>query len=315
MTPSCLNSQESKKKSTLNEYRSVEKKKLIISLILTLTIMVLELIGGLLINSIALVSDAIHMFTHSFAIMIGLAAIYIAQKPPCHHKTYGLYRSEVLAAFINGLFLLFVVIIIIFESIERILYPAEINGVTMLFIALIGLSANITSILILQGSHKSDLNIKGVFYHMFADAAASVGIVFIAIIIIYNPSWTILDAIISICISMVILIWAVGILKDTTRILLEITPKGLNVDTIGEELKNKFDDILDIYHVHLWTITSGMFVFSAHIKISTENSEILKQEELIEKINGFLKHKYQIVECIFQFTVRDEAQSCFFKRN
>lgn len=168
--------------------------------------MTVELIGGILINSLALVSDAGHMFTHAFAIIIGLVTILLAQKPPRHHKTYGLYRSEVLAVFINGMFLLFVVVIIILESIERILNPTQINGFIMLFLAIIGLIANVTSILILQGSQKSDLNVKGVFYHMFADAIASIGIVIVAIFIILNPNWTILDPIISVGISIVIFI-------------------------------------------------------------------------------------------------------------
>jgi len=299
--------------SVLNEYRTVEKKKLILSLSVTLSIMILELIGGILTNSLALVSDAGHMFTHAFAILIGLIAILLAQKPPCHHKTYGLYRSEVLAAFINGMFLLFVVVIIVLESIERFLNPAEINGVIMLILAIIGLIANISSILILQGSQKSDLNVKGVFYHMFADAIASIGIVIVAIFIIFNPNWTILDPIVSIGISFVIFIWAIGIIKDSTRILLEMTPKGYDVDTISNALKKEFSEILDLFNVHLWTITSGMTIFSAHLKIQDKNWSLSDQESFIEKINQFLVENYEIVETTLQFTVQEEPQLCFFK--
>lgn len=315
MVESCSDPQsfpKDKLSAKLNEYRTVEKKKLLLSLFLTLTIMLLELIGGIIINSIALVSDAWHMFTHAFAILIGLTAIFIAQKPPCHHKTYGLYRSEVLAAFINGLFLLFVVGFIIFESIERILFPEEINGFTMLVLALIGLGANLTSILILHGSEQSDLNIKGVFYHMFGDAAASIGIVFVAIIIIYNPDWLILDPLISIGISLVILVWAIGILKDSTRILLEMAPEGYDVHMIAEALKEQFSEVLDVFNPHLWTITPGMLIFSAHIKISQKITDITEQEVLNAKINEFLLEKYKIVEVTLQITIKDEPQACYF---
>ena len=130
----------------LFQYRSVERKKLYISLIITTTVMVLEIIGGLITNSIALLSDAGHMFTHSFAIGISLLAINIARKPPCHHKTFGLYRAEVLAAFINGLFLIPIVGIMIYEAILRFLNPEDVFGFYMLLIALIGLFVNLTSI-------------------------------------------------------------------------------------------------------------------------------------------------------------------------
>jgi cobalt-zinc-cadmium efflux system protein len=183
----------------------------------------------------------------------------------------------------------------------------------MLILAIIGLIANVTSILILQGSQKSDLNIKSVFYHMFADAIASIGIVIIAIFIIFNPEWTVLDPIISIGISIVILAWAIGILKDSTRILLEMTPKGYNVDIISNALREEFPEILDLFTLHLWTITSDMLVFSAHVRIPDENWSILNQEALTEKINNFLLEKYNIVECTLQFTIQNEPQSCFFK--
>ncbi len=311
MTQECPETKD-KLSSILDEYRTVEKNKLILSLSITLIIMAIELIGGLIINSLALVSDAGHMFTHAFAILIGLIAIFLAQKPPCHHKTYGLYRSEVLAAFINGLFLLYVVLIIILESIERIINPTEINGFIMLVLAIIGFIANVTSILILQGSPKSDLNVKGVFYHMFADAIASIGIVIVAIFIIFNPDWTILDPIISIGISIVILIWAIGILRDSTRILLEMTPKGYDVDMISNALKAEFPEILDLFTIHLWTITPGMIIFSAHIRINDQNWSISDQEAFIEKINKFLLEKYDIVESTLQFTVQNEPQICYF---
>ncbi len=161
----------------LFEYRHVEQKKLQISLSITLVAMFLEIIGGYLTNSIALLSDAGHMFTHAFALIIGITAILIARRPPCHHQTFGLYRAEVLAAFINGLFLLVVAGIIIYEAVLRLIHPIEILGLEMLFIAFIGLVVNIVSILILRGAHQKDLNIRSVFYHMFADAISSVGIV------------------------------------------------------------------------------------------------------------------------------------------
>ncbi|MFX1316719.1 MAG: cation diffusion facilitator family transporter, partial [Promethearchaeota archaeon] len=230
----------------LFQYRSVERKKLYISLSITTIVMVLEIIGGLITNSIALLSDAGHMFTHAFAIGISLLAIIIARKPPCHHKTFGLYRTEVLAAFINGLFLIPIVGIIIYEAILRFLHPEEVFGFYMLLIALIGLFVNLTSIGILQGSKNNNLNVKSVFYHMIGDALSSIGIVVASIIILYT-NFNILDPIVSIGISILILYWAWSVLKESTRILLEMAPKGLNISTINDDLKSNFKEIMEIY--------------------------------------------------------------------
>ncbi|MFX1256371.1 MAG: cation diffusion facilitator family transporter [Promethearchaeota archaeon] len=294
----------------LFQYRTVAKKRLILSLIITLVVMVIEIIGGVLTNSIALISDAGHMFTHAFAISIGLCAVIIARKPPCHHKTYGMYRAEVLAAFINGLFLIPIVGLIIYESIIRILHPQEINSFYMLMIAIIGLVTNLTSIMILQGSYKDDINVKGVFYHMIGDAASSIGIV-LASIVVYLTGWTIIDPIVSFGIAIVILFWAWGILKDSTRILLQMAPKGLNTETINADLKTNFNEIKEIFNVHLWTIIPNMLIFSAYV-ILYDNIDLNEKEKLISGINKFLKEKYNIIESTIQISSEIEGNVCFF---
>ena len=146
----------------LFDYRSVEKRKLVLSLSITSIVMIVEIVGGFLTHSIALISDAGHMFTHCFALGISLAAIMIARKPLCHHRTFGLYRAEIVAAFVNGLFLLFVVAIIIYEAILRIIHPEEVFSLPMLMIAFVGLVVNLVSIGILHGSHKEDMNVRSV---------------------------------------------------------------------------------------------------------------------------------------------------------
>jgi cobalt-zinc-cadmium efflux system protein len=292
----------------LFEYRHVEQKKLKISLTITLLAMVLEIIGGYLSNSMALLSDAGHMFTHAFALIIGITAIIIARKPPCHHQTFGLYRAEVLAAFVNGLFLLVVAGIIIYEAILRLINPIKILGLEMLLIAFIGLIVNISSILILRGAHKKDLNIRGVFYHMFADAVSSVGIVVAALVIMYT-NWIIIDPIVSIGISFIIVFWAWGVLKDATRILLETAPKGLNIDIISADLKKNFPEIRELHNIHLWSITPDMLVFSAHTQFDPSKVQG-KQEEVIARINDYLSKKYHIIECTLQICTDQGSEVC-----
>ena len=292
----------------LFQFRSVERKKLVLSLTITLIVMIVEIIGGFLTNSIALLSDAGHMFTHAFAIGISLLANYITRKPPCHHKTFGLYRSEVLAAFINGLFLIPIVGIIIVEAILRFLNPQNVIGFYMLIVAFIGLVVNITSIIILQSSDNKSLNVKSVFFHMIADAASSIGIV-IAALIIMSTGFTLLDPIVSLVISAVILYWAWGILKESTRILLEMAPKGLNIDTISDDLKKNFPEITELNNEHLWTIIPDMRVYSAHLIL---NDKIIDthQEEVISKINDFLLKKYKIIESTIQILPKNAIEAC-----
>ena len=291
------------------EYRSVEKKKLTISLVITAVVMIVEVVGGILSHSIALVSDAGHMFTHAFAITISLIAIMIAARPPCHHRTFGLYRAEILAAFINGLFLLAVAGLIIYEAVERIISPEDVLALDMLVIALIGLFVNTVSIAILHGSHKRNLNIKGVFYHMIADAASSVGIV-VAAIIIYYTNWNIIDPLVSIAISAIIVFWAIGILKESAKILLEMAPTGLDVEVIIKDLKQRFPQIKQLDHAHLWTITADMLVFSAHMLLHDEKQTAAAQNLLIAEINEYLHEQYHIIESTIQIMCEGDTGTC-----
>jgi cobalt-zinc-cadmium efflux system protein len=304
------NSSRSAYSDHLFQYRTIERKKLVLSFIITFTVMIVEIIGGFLTNSIALISDAGHMFTHAFAIGISLLANIIARKPSCHHRTFGLYRAEVLAAFINGLFLIPIVGVIIYEAILRFLNPQEVFGFYMLIVAFIGLAVNITSILILQGHRDSSLNVRSVFYHMIADAASSIGIV-VAAFIIMSTGFVMLDPIVSLGISVVIVYWAYGILKESTRILLEMAPKGMNIDKIGKDLKNNFPEITELYDAHLWTIIPNILIYSAHVKL---NIDIINenQEDFILKINEFLSEKYQIIESTIQILSKDAQEACNF---
>jgi cobalt-zinc-cadmium efflux system protein len=294
----------------LFQFRSIERKKLILSLTITVLVMIVEIFGGIFTNSIALISDAGHMFTHAFAIGISLLANFIARKPACHHRTFGLYRAEVLAAFINGLFLIPIVGLIIYEAILRFLNPQEVFGFYMLIVAFTGLAVNITSILILQGHRSSSLNVKSVFYHMIADAASSIGIV-IAAFIIMSTGIVILDPLVSLGISIVIIYWAYGILRESTRILLEMAPKGMNIDTINEDLKTNFPEIAELYDAHLWTIIPDMLIYSVHIKL---NHNIMKenQEDFTSKLNEFLSKKYRIIESTIQIISKDATEACNF---
>jgi len=285
-----------------HDFRDRGKKKLVISLVITGSVMIMEIVGGFMTQSIALISDGGHMFTHSFAIAISLVAIMLARRPKTAQRTFGLYRAEILAAFINGLFLIPIAGYIIYESILRILNPEKVLSTEMLIIAFIGLAVNLVSMLILRGSAKEDINIKSVFFHLITDTVSSIGIV-IAAIIIFFTDWYILDPIIGIGISLLIFYWSFNLIKESGKILLEIAPKDADPKKIKDELLQKFPQIKEVSNIHVWTITGHMNVFSAHL--SLRKTSMGEYEDLLEKVDIFLRSTFEITETTLQIEKRE----------
>jgi cobalt-zinc-cadmium efflux system protein len=288
--------------SEMHEYRGVAKNRLAIAMGITGAVMVLEVLGSVITGSLALGSDAGHMFTHLFALAISFVAITLACKKPCHHRTYGFYRVEILAALFNSIFLFAVTGYILFEGIVRLLNPQPVVGFEMLVVALFGLAANGLSILILRGSVKSDLNVRSAFMHMFADTASSVAIIFGAVIVTYTD-WYIIDPLLGIGISVLIFVWAWGLFKDSVNVLLETAPKGMNSDDISATLKKQLPEITQISDMHIWEITSDMYSFTAHIQIA--GLDYAKSKEVLERINRVLDEKYGIRHTTIQLEPTD----------
>ena len=204
------------------------------------------------------------MFTHLFALAISLAAITLASRQPSHNRTYGFYRVEILAALFNSILLFVVTGYIFYTGVERLLHPQAINGFEMLVVALFGLIANGLSILLLLGSVRTDLNIRSAFLHMFADAVSSV-LIIAGGIIVSLTDWYFIDPLLAIGISILILNWAWGLLKDSVNVLLETVPKGMNVKDIVAGLKETIPEILEITDIHIWEITSDM-IFARYME-------------------------------------------------
>ncbi len=228
--------------SDIHEYKNVTKNRLILSMVVTASVMVIEVVGSILSGSLALISDASHMFTHLFALIISFAAIMISCREPCHHRTFGYYRAEILAALFNSIFLFGVTAYIFFQGIERLLNPQPVLGFEMFLVALAGLAANGFSILILRKSIKNDLNVKGAFLHMFADTASSVFII-IGAIVVSLTGWYIIDPLLGIGISVLIFIWAFGLMQDSINVLMETSPKGINANVVTEEIKKNIPEV------------------------------------------------------------------------
>ncbi|MCG2715093.1 MAG: cation diffusion facilitator family transporter [Candidatus Marinimicrobia bacterium] len=277
-------------------HREKEKGRLKFVIYITGITMIVEVIGGVISGSLALISDAGHMFTHAFALSISLVAIVLASKPADIQKTFGYYRIEIIAALFNSISLLFITCWIFYESYQRIIHPLPIKVTEMLIVSTAGLIVNIVSAIILVGVSKEDLNVRSAFIHMIGDTASSVGIILGAVIILYT-GWTLIDPILSVLIGVVILIWAWNLARESLHILLEAVPRKVNVEKVKEEIL-KFEGVMEIADLHVWTITSNMYSLMAHIRV--EDGRISERKILIEDINKMLDHKFDIVHTSLQ---------------
>ena len=288
-------------KSNNREYSS-NQRNLLIVLLITSVVMIAEIVGGLLANSLALLSDAGHMLTDILALSLSMVAMRFAQKPPTPSKTFGFYRLETLAAFFNGLLLLFISFYIFREAYHRLINPEEIKGIFMLVVATIGLLANGAGIIILSRSAHKNLNVKSAFFHIVGDTISSAGVIGGGLIIIFT-GWYLVDSLIGILIGMLILRGAYALVKESIDIFLEATPKDVDLDRMIDDLR-KIEGVKDIHHLHVWTITSGIYAMSAHVLIKDLLTS--KSAFILKEIETLLHEKYSIEHSTIQF----ESDSC-----
>jgi len=259
---------------------------------LTGSMMVAEIIGGILTGSLALLSDAGHMLTHFFALLVSFIAIKLASLPTRPNRSFGLYRVEVLAALFNGLTLLLIIAYISYEAFGRLLHPAPIKEVPMFLVAVLGLIVNLASAAILLDVGKTDLNVRSAFLHMLGDTASSVGIVAGAIVI-YFTKWYIIDPLLSILIAVVILVWSWNLLRDSINILLETAPKHIDINKVIATIKEEAPEIAGVHDVHIWEITSQMYSMTAHLMFR-EDCPVSTCAEVFQRLNGPLLERFQI---------------------
>ena len=211
------------------------KKNLKIVFILTFCFMLVEAIGGYFTNSLALVADAAHMFTDTGALGLALIAIWFAEKPATPNKTYGYYRTEIVAAFINALVLLLISFFILYEAWQRLYHPPEVLSKPMLVIASLGLIVNLIGMKLLSEGSSKSLNIKGAYLEVFSDMIGSIGVIIASLLIMFK-GWEIADPIASIGMGVFILPRTWNLLKQVTHVLLEGTPSHIDLDEVEDEL-------------------------------------------------------------------------------
>ncbi|MDD5285234.1 MAG: cation diffusion facilitator family transporter [Desulfuromonadaceae bacterium] len=272
-------------------------RRLIFAITLTAITLIAEVIGGIWSNSLALLSDAGHVFLDLFALTLSLAAIKLAAQPPSDRHSYGWHRAEVLASLINGLTVFLMAIAILYEGSKRLVAPEMVQTTPMLVIAVLGLIANLSSAKALHGHSHDDLNVKSAFLHVLGDAAASVGVIAGALLMRYT-GWYQADPIISIAIGLLILAGAGRLLREAVHILMEGVPRGMSVDRVAVCIRG-IDGVSDVHHLNIWAVCSHIFALSAHVEIEPEYDG--KREELLHRIEHELAHEFHITHTTIQF--------------
>jgi cobalt-zinc-cadmium efflux system protein len=241
------------------------RRALAVALALTAAYTVVEVVGGIAAGSLALLADAVHMLSDNVAIALALVAVWLAGKPATPERTYGYKRAEVLAALANGVLLVALAIWIFVEAVMRIRDPGDPLGGWMLAIAVLGLAVNLAAGVVLSRARRGSLNVEAAFRHVFADVLGSIGVA-VAAVVILTTGWAQADPIVSVVIGVLVLGSAWSILRDSTEILLESTPRGLDLDALGRRLAGA-PGVVEVHDLHVWTITSGFTALSAHVLV------------------------------------------------
>jgi cobalt-zinc-cadmium efflux system protein len=270
-------------------------KNLKIAALLTAVIFVMELLGGIISNSLALLSDSIHVFMDVVALLLAYGAIRISARPSSRSVTFGYHRFEIFAALINGVTIVAVSLFIFYEAYDRVLNPPPVNGIQVVVIATVGLLVNAWAALKLHGH--SELNIKGAYLHVLGDALASVAVIAGAIVIILTGR-TIVDPVLSILIGIMLLYGSSKLIFGSARILLEFAPKHVDADKL-KDIMMQVEGVKGVHDIHIWSICSNIHAMSAHVLV--DRIHVQQTDVLIRNISRILREKFSILHTTLQF--------------
>lgn len=272
--------------------------RLRIALGITLTVMVLEIVGGLVAGSLALLADAGHMATDAVGLAMALLAIHFANRPPSPHRTFGYARAEILAALANCLLLLGVGGYILYEAVSRFLTPADTAGGLTLVFGAIGLVANVISLALLLRGQRDSLNVRGAFLEVLADALGSVAVL-VSAAVIMTTGWQAADPIASLAIGLMIVPRTWKLLRETLNVLLEAAPRDVDMAEVRAHIL-ALPGVEGLHDLHVWTITSGLPVLSAHVVVSQDVLDSVGHEKLLHELQGCLGEHFDVEHCTFQ---------------
>jgi cobalt-zinc-cadmium efflux system protein len=276
------------------------------ALCITLTVMVVEIVGGLVADSLALIADAAHMATDALGLGMALLAIHFAGRPASDRRTYGYARAEILAALANCLLLLGVGGYVLVEAARRFVTPAATEGGPAVVFGVIGLVANMISLTLLMRGQRESLNVRGAFLEVAADALGSLAVI-VAAVVILTTGWQAADPIASLLIGLMIVPRTVRLLRETLDVLLEAAPKDVDIAEVRTHVL-ALDGVEDVHDLHAWTITSGMPVLSAHVVVSSEALNAIGHEKMLHELQGCLGDHFDVEHCTFQLEPGGHAE-------
>jgi cobalt-zinc-cadmium efflux system protein len=277
---------------------SAHRKRLIVVLAITFAVLIAEVIGGLLAGSLALLADAGHMLTDSTGLVLALIAASLATRAATVKRTFGLQRAEVLAALGNALLLVAVAVWVLIMAVERLRTPAEIQSGLMLIVAVVGALANLVALLVLRPVYSTSLNMRGAYLEVFGDLVGSLAVI-IAAVLIMITGWTPFDAIASLAIVALIIPRAWSLLREVVDVLLEATPRGVDLDEVREHIM-RVRGVVDVHDLHAWTITSGVPVLSAHVIVDNACISEGRSGEVLDRLGECLGGHFDVSHCTFQ---------------
>jgi len=260
------------------------RRRLMLALVITAVVMLVELIGGWLAGSLALLADAAHMLADVAALGLALIAAWIAQRPATPERSFGFMRLEILAALINGAVLFGIAIGIGIEAWHRLHVPQLVNGPLLLGVAAVGFAANLAAVVILHRGHEHSLNQRGAYLHVLGDLLGSVGAL-VAGVIVLTSGWIMADPLISVLIGALVLISAWRLVQESTDVLLEAAPRHIALSDVHDRIAT-VPGVESVHDLHLWTVTSGVVAMSGHlvVKNPTDNQPVL--EEVQERMQA-----------------------------
>jgi cobalt-zinc-cadmium efflux system protein len=282
--------------------RDVLQSKFRIFIVLSAFVLVLEVAGSLLTNSLALLSDAGHVLIDLMALLLAYFALRLSKRASTKKYTFGYYRAEILSAAVNGFVLIFITIFVFYQSYLRFLSPQLIKGPEMLAISVLGLVANMYVVVKMHGFGNDNLNVRGAYLHVLTDTLSSVGVVIAGLLIVVTGNY-VFDPLISVVIGVMILISCLRLIKDSANILMEAVPKGMDLKQLAADIQ-KIKGVREVHDLHAWCISSDVYALNSHIVIDAENVKAMNG--IISEINEMLKAKYKITHTVIQ----SECERC-----
>ena len=285
------------------------RSRLLVVLAVTATVLVVELVGAAVTGSLALLADAGHMFTDVAGIALAVLAVTFASRPATPERTFGYYRIEILAAVLNAVLLFGVGLYILWEAWQRWTSPPDVRGGLMLVFALVGLGANVASILVLRGGAADSLNVRGAYLEVLGDLLGSIAVI-VAAVVITVTGWTRADPLASVVVAALIVPRTWSLLREAVDVLLEATPRGMDLGEIRRHITDT-DGVIDAHDLHVWTITSGMPVLSVHISVDDDVLADGVGGRVLDQLGTCLADHFDVEHCTFQLEPAGHAEHEF----